>query len=327
MVHREASERVDTALIFPEPARPAIAPILPPGLYLNLENRESLVTAQTQGCAIVGPGYVLDPPLALPEAPPKMTTWAKVAAIPEIKGKGKAARTLDLHASFSSSNTPLSVQSHKNPSANEPASKQQRVVFIKGCKEGTSLYDITKRISHGPLMSITIERGSIQLGVEVSIIFFDAEDAAAFLVDDRNSVLQKGHGLYGCGVTVTQGPPWPEDEEIRAMGAPGRRRERRRLTLNGGGLFYRISGTSFHADIAAIAGNDNIELIWLYNTGNATVVLASTRVAKSVMTELMRKARHGGVYEGVNISFASDPCEKPLNLVSAISGIAAVKMG
>ena len=326
MVHREASKRVDTALIFPEPARPAVAPVLPPGLYLNLENSESLVTAQTQGYAIVGPGYALDPPLALPEASPKMATWAKVAAIPEVKGKGKAP-TLDLHAPCSSSNTPSSVQGHKNPSTNEPAPKQQRIVFIKGCKEGTSLYDITKQISHGPLMSITIERGSKQLGVEVCIIFFNAEDAAAFLWDDSKSVLQKGHGLYGRGVAVTQGPPWPEDEEIRAMGTPGRRRERRRLTLNGGGLFYRISGTSFHADIAAIAGNDNIELIWLYNTGNATVVLASTRVAKAVMTELMRKARHGGVYEGVNISFASDPCEKPLNLVSAIPGIAAVKMG
>ena len=55
------------------------------------------------------------------------------------------------------------------------------------------------------------------------------------------------------------------------------KRERRRLTFSLGGLFQRITRDEFEADIVAISGKDNLELLWLFNTGNSTCIFASVR--------------------------------------------------
>ena len=336
MIHRQASELVDTSMTFPMFTRPLVAPVLPPGLYKDLENCESLFAAQKQGHEIIGPGYHLNPPLAPSRSPPQVplkapaqaATWAKIAARPEGSVKWKA-HSLHEDATFNAPNAHAKPESHTAPETSESEASQQRVVFVKGCRVGTRLHDITKQIGQGPLMSISIVPDPEQPRpcVSVGIIFFDADHARAFLHNNEISVKDNGHCLYGVGVTVVPGPLWPEDDEIRAMGGLSfQGRERRRLIFSGAGLFRRIDGAKFHQDLKAIAGDDNIELIWLYNQGNATVVLASTRVARVVLTELKKKALHGGAYEGVSITFATDPCEKELKLVTNVPGIAAVKM-
>ena len=337
MIHREASELTDTSMIFPELARPSVAPVLPPGLFKDLESCESLLAAQMQGHEIIGPGYHLDPPLAPPQASPQTppqapsqapsqaATWAKIAARPEGNENEKAHTSRG--DARSAGNAQAISESHMVPGTGESAASQQRVVFVKGCKAGTGLHDITKEIVQGPLLSISIGREPKQPGMLVTIIFFDAEHARTFLHKNKILTDRYGHGVYGAGVTVVPGPLWPEDDEIRAMvGDAHQRRERRRLVFSGAGLFHRIDGTTFQADLAAIAGDENIELIWLYNQGNATVVFASTRVARAVSTEFKRRALHGGMYEGVSITYATDPCEKGLTLATNIPGIAAVKM-
>ena len=330
MVHREASELVDTSMIFPNFSRPPVAPPVPPGLYKDVENSESLLAAQKQGHEIIGPGYHLDPPLAPPQAVsqarPQATSWAQIAAIPEESGKGKAL-TLHGYAAPNTSNAQASSESHRVPVPGESAASQQRVLFVKGCRVGTTLHDITKQIFQGPLMSISIGRNPEEPGVFVSIIFFDADHARAFLRKNAICFEKNGHSLYGAGTTVVQGPLWPADDEIRAMVvATDMRRERRRLIFSGAGLFGRISGTTFHGDLAAIASDDKIELIWLYNTGNATAVFASTRVARTVLNEFRGRALQGGKYAGVVITFAADPCEREMRLATNIPEKAAVKM-
>ncbi|SLM35285.1 hypothetical protein LPUS_04457 [Lasallia pustulata] len=329
MIHREASELVDTSMMSPDFSRPPITPILPPGLYKDIENSESLLAAQRQGHEIVGPGYYLDPPLAppqaIPQGPPQAISWAQIAARPEESGKGKAL-TSHGYAASNTRNAQASSESHMVPLSGESAASQQRVLFVKGCRVGTSLHDIAKQISQGPLMSISIGRNPEGPGVFVSIIFFDAEHARAFLRQNASYFKRNGHSLYGVGTTVIQGPLWPADEEIRAMVvAADMIRERRRLIFSGAGLFSRVSGTAFHEDLAAIAGDDNIELIWLYNMGNATAVFASTRAARAVLNELRRRALRDEKYAGAVITFATDPCEKEMRLATSVPKAAAVK--
>jgi hypothetical protein len=52
-------------------------------------------------------------------------------------------------------------------------------------------------------------------------------------------------------------------------------KERRRLIFAAGRLFQRVSREQFVSDVKETAGVANVELIWLFNTGNATLIFAS----------------------------------------------------
>jgi hypothetical protein len=74
------------------------------------------------------------------------------------------------------------------------------------------------------------------------------------------------------GTSIIPGNPWPEGADIIAMLLD---KERRRLIFATGGLFQRVSREQFQSDVEDIVGVANVELIWLFNTGNATVIFAS----------------------------------------------------
>ena len=204
-------------------------------------------------------------PIDTPES-----TWAEVAAIPDV-ASNTSAPVISLVTSPIQHKAPKIEPMIAQPTNNEPMEFQQRVVFVHGCKRGTTLGDITKRIREGPLMSILLEKDPSRPGLSACIIFHMAKHALEFVRTNRLLLQTTGRTRYGFGVTVVQGGPWPEDAEIRSMND----RERRRLTFSGSGLFCRITRDMFQNDISAIAGEHNVEMIWLFNTGNATVVLAS----------------------------------------------------
>lgn len=295
-------------MIFPEFARPPVAPDLPPDLHIDLERSEPLPPPQ-------------DPPLSPPQPSPQRTSWTEVAA----KGNGKSkSRTSQQRAG---SNTQGSSGSQAGPVISESAASKERFVVVRGCKVGTGLHDITRQISEGPLMSISIGRDLVHPGLIAGIIFLHAEHARSFLLRNKEFAKENGRDLFGAGVSVGPGPLWPEDDELRAMmGVTLLGRPRRRLIFSGAGLFRRVDGAAFRKDLTAICRDDNIELIWLYNQGNATVVFANTMSARAVLTELKNTALYGRRYMGVSISFATDPCEKALNLVTNVPGLAAVKL-
>ena len=119
-------------------------------------------------------------------------------------------------------------------------------------------------------------------------------------------------------------------------------KERRRLTFVGAGIFARVPREVFRQDVTNIAGKDGIEYVWLFNTGNATVVCASVRlspahllllrepyvdskddangqqvrIARAVKQAFMAKVTKGGMYAGLGVQFSADPCEKELRLVT-----------
>ena len=205
-----------------------------------------------------------------------VSTWAKVAAIPAWHGSGdKPGPVINLFTTLSEFKENTIPPAMSKPNVHEGTEKQARVVFVRGYSKTTRLRDITKHINEGPLMSIIIEKDPSSPPLSACIIFMDATHAIEFVQKNAAATNINGHSLYGPGTEVVGGGPWPEDDEIRAMNT---RRERRRLTFSAGGLFQRVSRDTFKGDIYAIAGEANVELIWLFNTGNATVIFASVRV-------------------------------------------------
>jgi hypothetical protein len=206
-------------------------------------------------------------------------TWAKIAATPlavdlQDQGLGFGSASI-LDFANQTQNIP--------PNPNEVEAAHKRVVFIKGIKGGITLRDVTKHINEGALMSITITRESSEPAsssasssapglYSACVIFMVAAHAHNFIERCKTAQKSSGKPLYGAGTSVLPGNPWPEDDDIRAMIAD---KERRRLIFAAGGLFARISRDQFVADVTEIAGAANVELIWLFNTGNATVVFAS----------------------------------------------------
>lgn len=250
-------------------------------------------------------------------------TWAKVAATP-----APAPRAADMMASTSTSSSahrtdpirPSNAVGPVNPDANEPATEQQRVVWIRGCSQDTTLRFISEKIHEGALMSILFDidpLDSSNAGSRAAcVIFHQAEHALEFI--DANQTLEQETGVcrYGTGYSIEPGLPWPADDEIRAMNAQPRKR--RRLTIVGKRLFARVPRRRFEADINKIAGEGNVELVWVYNHGNATVVLASVKVARVVHDRLVARARSGGPYGGAHITYTADPCETTMVLCTQL---------
>jgi hypothetical protein len=54
----------------------------------------------------------------------------------------------------------------------------------------------------------------------------------------------------------------------------------------------------------------------LSNHIQATVVFTSTAMARLVRDDFRKKARSAGPYQGVQVTFSHDPCERSMNLIS-----------
>ena len=246
-------------------------------------------------------------------------TWAKVAATPVPEPTGA-----DVMAGSSSHSTqatrPINAVGPSNPDLNEPPAEQQRVVWVRGCARNTTLRFISEKIHEGAIMSILFDVDPLDSTNANSraacVIFHQAANALEFIEANRNTAAVTGSCRYGPGYSIEPGLAWPADDEIRAMDAHPH--QRRRLTVVGKGLFNRVPRKRFEADIKKIAGECNVELIWLYNHGNATVVLASVKVARVVHERLVARARSGGPYGGAVITFTSDPCESTMVLCTQL---------
>ena len=70
------------------------------------------------------------------------------------------------------------------------------------------------------------------------------------------------------------GGNWPHDSDTIAMSERGGK-QRRRLMFVCAGIFARVPREAFKLDVEKVAGKAGVQFIWLFNTGTATVVLAS----------------------------------------------------
>lgn len=143
-----------------------------------------------------------------------------------------------------------------------------RVIWIKPWNpEKDSLSDITEKIDQGPLFSIAHS----QPDDAVCVIFQHAHHARAFLEANVRHTRTYGQGLFGPDCEVLEGQAYPATEDIRRMDA---KNERRRLTFARSRLFTNgVTEARFKNDIFGMVGEGNVELVWLFNSGNGILLL------------------------------------------------------
>lgn len=205
-----------------------------------------------------------------------------------------------------------------------------RCVWIYGWTKDKPLSVVTERISFGAIFSMVY----VHQHEAVCVIFQHASAAMALVDEDSRSRRDYGVGLFGPNNMIKFGEAYPENADLQRMTHSSN--ERRRLTFARQQLFTNgMSEARFKKDLVELVGQQNVELVWLFNTGNgtylslvgffcttngdsATVVFSSTVIARLVRDEFMKRARRFGPYQDVQVGFSHDPCERPLNLITQI---------
>ena len=141
-----------------------------------------------------------------------------------------------------------------------------RVVWLLSWPAARPLSAATKQLNdYGALLSVA----HVPDSEAVCIIFQRTHQAQAFLGGNEKRKAATGTGLFGPAVEVIQGDPYPTNDDLRAMDMPFN--ERRRLTFARSALFTAQNGLTeaiFKQDIHALVGEHNVELVWLFNSGN-----------------------------------------------------------
>ena len=141
-----------------------------------------------------------------------------------------------------------------------------RVIWIKPWNpEKKSLSNITEKIDQGPLFSIAHS----QADDAACVIFQHAYHARALSEANERHSRMYGQGLFGPNCEVLEGQAFPATEDIRRMDT---KNERRRLTFARCRLFTNgMTEARFKTDIFGMVGEGNVELVWLFNSGNGTI--------------------------------------------------------
>lgn len=256
--------------------------------------------------------------LVRPEPHGAKMTWAKVAATPAPRPTGAGVMASSAHSTQPTQ--PENAVGPSHPDFTEPPAEQRRVIWVRGCSKNTTLRFISEKIHEGALMSILFDVDPLDSSNPNSraacVIFHRAASALEFIAANQTLEKETGSCRYGPGYSIEPGLEWPADDEIRTMDAQPQ--QRRRLTVVGKALFLRVPRQRFKADITRIAGESNVELVWLYNHGNATVVFASVKVARVVHERLTARARSGGPYGGAVVTYTADPCEMTMVLCTQL---------
>jgi len=248
------------------------------------------------------------------------TAWARFAAEEsEENGKEVAADEKPAASGDNGVEEGNTSAPEKLPS-NEKTVEMLRVVEVHGLPRTWTLRDVTREITEGPLMHVGLQDAPNDTK-HALLIFLRADDAMNFLTKNVEIMLKMGatQSCYGPGVSVDLAGPRPDDEWVPQM--TGKGAVRRRLTFSRKGLFTKVAPSQFYHDIADIVGGGwNIELVWLFNAGNGTVVFGNITDAVQALEWFKAKAGRSGPYSGVTVSYSSDPCEAVLHLVSQMPG-------
>lgn len=212
-----------------------------------------------------------------------------------------------------------SIGSVRSVDANvEPLEEQKRVILLLNLPNNIHLRDVSDAVREGPLVKIVFGQNDDDKTRYAGIIFQNAGDATRFF-----EVLQKERRLsrpdrFRFIVDAVIGDPFPVNDDIKAMSYPTN--ASRRLTIVKARFFFMFKEEHLKRLCEKLVGPDNIQLIWLYNGGNATVVFADVASAIKVKKELDRRAAMAGkdageseIWSGLHTTFSKDPCVIPLD--------------
>jgi hypothetical protein len=183
----------------------------------------------------------------------KEGSWAAVAATPT----GNGNRVVKFRPSDA-------LKRHVVEDTTPVDRSLMRVVWVKHWDVSKRpLSSLTEYIDQGPLLSIAYS----EQDKAVCIIFMHSHHARSFLQASTSCIGKHGRSIFGDDVEVLEGQPYPNDDAIQRMENPWN--ERRRLTFARQKLFAEsTTEEQFKKDIFAIVGEHNVELVWLFNSGN-----------------------------------------------------------
>lgn len=195
-------------------------------------------------------------PVTDPSPCPVPSSWAAVAAVAPAAGNKLIKYTPDDGLQMKIKEVEAMPTIVENDS-------DLRVVWIRGWSADKDMTGITDKIGQGAIYSMTYS----DTDNAVCIIFLSEQSAKSLLADDQQYVNRHGHSRFGPGCDVLEGLPYPNNDDLRRMLAPIN--ERRRLTFARAQLFTQgMTEDRFKSDIHAIVGERNVELVWLFNSGN-----------------------------------------------------------
>ncbi|PVH87066.1 hypothetical protein DL98DRAFT_405817 [Cadophora sp. DSE1049] len=253
------------------------------------------------------------------------SSWADIASASDPD-----TRIIDLHPEHKSSNAaprlnPIGRIPKVVNVLEEPVDEQHRLIFLLNLPNNIDLQDITQAVTEGPLVRIQFGYDNDNHARFVGIIFQYAAHADAFysvLIKEREKSRPERFRFI---VDIVRGDPIAADDIIKSMSEHPW--ATRRLTIVKGKFFFMFGERQLKDLCCKIAGEDNVQLVWLYNGGNATVVFADVESAIKVKRVLDKRANanHNGaqgaesiVWKGLQTTFSKDPCIHPLDLKTAM---------
>ena len=144
-----------------------------------------------------------------------------------------------------------------------PSNEDFRCIWIYGWTKDKPVSMITDRISVGAIFSMA----HVEQYEAVCVIFQYAASAMLLMEEEGQFLRDYGVGLFGRDHEVKYGEGYPENNDLLRMQNPTN--ERRRLTFARQQLFTKgMNEDRFRRDLIDLVGRNNVELVWLFNTGN-----------------------------------------------------------
>ncbi|KAF4637463.1 hypothetical protein G7Y89_g621 [Cudoniella acicularis] len=285
------------------------------------------------------PSEVQDEPATSPGIPTVVTSppsdgfttqaasWANIAGTASPN-----SRIIDLHPAGKASAGPRLKPVGRIPSISKLGSgeamvDQMRVVFLLDLPQNLGLQDISDAVTEGPLRSINFGVDETKNTRFAGVVFQYAKDAELFYQTLCKERIDSRPERFKFVVEAIRGEPFPADEPLKAMGSPTF--ASRRLTIVKSKFFFMFGERQLKALCEKLVGSDAIQLIWLYNGGNATIVFADVASAISVKNALDKMSSGRGLpggqaaatWAGLQTTFSKDPCVQPLELKTAMTSL------
>ncbi|PBP20784.1 hypothetical protein BUE80_DR008150 [Diplocarpon rosae] len=267
------------------------------------------------------------PAILEPSEPAKPSSWANIASASDPQ-----TTLIELRPQHKSSHAgprlnPVGRIPSVVHSREEPLGEQMRLVFLLNLPHTMTLMDVSNAVQEGPLVRIQFGYDHDSNARFVGIIFQHAADADSFFHVLQKERTDSRPDRFRFIVDVVRGDPMPADETVRAMSVHPY--ATRRLTIVKGKFFFMFGERQLKDLCARVAGEENVQLVWLYNGGNATVVFADVASAIKVKRVLDRRAAASGqrngeeshqsvIWKGLQTTFSKDPCIHALELKTAL---------
>jgi hypothetical protein len=149
------------------------------------------------------------------------------------------------------------------------------------------------------------------------IIFQYAKDAESFYQVMRKERAESKPTRFAFPVEAARGEPFLCDDIIKIMTPP--KCASRRLTIVKSKFFSNFRESDFRSLCEEKVSAENIQCIWLFNAGNATVVCTNVRSAvrlKKELEKLSAAAPEESNFYGLQVTYSKDPCVQEIHYIT-----------